>query len=112
MATQNLNKHQFEKIILEIKTELSKKYKDFKGIYFYGSRAKDNYKKESDYDIALIFDRKIEWKFENEINDLIYNYDLKNEIIIDYKVYNEKDINIPATPFRKIVKNEGIFYGA
>lgn len=32
------------------------------------------------------------------------------DIIIDSHIYNYKDIIDPITPFRKNIKNEGIYY--
>ena len=54
-------------IINEIKKILEETYSDFKGIYFFGSQSKNVNPIESDYDLALIFSRKIDRKFKNEI---------------------------------------------
>jgi len=36
---------------------------------------------------------------------------LKNDIIIDCKVYSEKEISNPETPLRSNIKKEGLYYG-
>jgi len=104
-------KTNFKNIIKEISAILKNSYKDFKGIYFYGSRARGDSAMHSDYDIVIIFEREINWKFENEIINIVYDFTLNNDIIIDCKVYSEKEISNPETPLRSNVKNEGLFYG-
>lgn len=99
-----------EDIIRELNSVLSDKYSDFKGIYFFGSRRKNNFKTDSDYDMVFSFDREIDWKLRKEIIKVVYDIELKYDIFIDAKVYNIKDILEPVTPFRQAVLNEGIFY--
>ena len=61
-----------EKIIAEISGLLKIKYADFKGIYFFGYRTRGDYRADSDYDLLFLFDRKISWKFREEIRHVIY----------------------------------------
>jgi predicted nucleotidyltransferase len=98
-------------IIHEIINELKSKYPDFKGIYFFGSRARGDNHQESDYDLALIFSRKINAAFEEELFKLLYRYDLKYNILIDSHIFSETEILKPATPFRSNIIKEGIYYG-
>ena len=100
-----------DKIIREISKELKSKYDDFRGIYLFGSQARNDGHKDSDIDIAIIFDREIKSSFRDEIGSIIYNYDLKYDIFFDDMIYNQKDIFSPKTPIRENIKNEGIFYG-
>jgi predicted nucleotidyltransferase len=102
----------FNNLINELSKILKEKYPDFKGIYFYGSRARGDFTKDSDYDVMYVFDREIDWRFEYEVKDIIYDYELKYEFFLDNKIYSYKDMQNPSTPFRLNVKSEGIFYGA
>lgn len=99
-----------EDIIKEINIILTKKYKDFRGSYFFGSRKKGSHNIDSDYDIVFVFDRKIDWVFKKEIIKIIYDIELKYDIFIDAKIYNTTEISEPTTPFRHSVLTEGIFY--
>ncbi len=101
----------FKELVNELSKVLKEKYPDFKGIYFYGSRARGNSNEESDYDVVYVFDREVDWRFEYEVKDIIYDYELKYELFLDNRIYNYKDIQDPSTPFRINVKREGIFYG-
>ena|SRR5690606_247074 len=104
-------KKNFEQFINTVGKILKEKYSDFKGIYLYGSRARGDFNKDSDYDVVYLFDREIDWRFEYEVKDIIYDYELKYEIFLDNKIYNYKDIQEPSTPFRINVKRDGVFYG-
>jgi predicted nucleotidyltransferase len=101
----------FDQLVNEVSKVLKEKYSDFKGIYLYGSRSRGDFNKESDYDVIYVFDREIDWHFEYEVKDIIYDYELKYELFLDNKIYSYKDIQQPSTPFRINVKRDGIFYG-
>ncbi len=97
--------------INEMKGLLQTNYKDFKGIYFYGSQAREDTNIYSDYDLAFIFERKVDRKFRDEIIDLLYGFDLKYDIVVNVKVFSESESDNPTTPFQDNMKNDGIFYG-
>jgi len=105
------NNETIKKVIKELSEILRDKYSDFKGIYFFGSRAKGDYDAYSDYDLVIVFDRKIDRKFKDEIRKIVYEFDLRYDIIIDSHIHSHEEILKPVTPFRENVKNEGIFYG-
>jgi len=98
------------KIITELNNELKLLYPEYRGVYLYGSRLKDFTAESSDLDLVFVFDGKVNLKLEEEIWEIVYNYDLKYDIVIDAKVYELKDIKYPATPFRETVKNKGRYY--
>jgi len=106
-----MNRSIIDILISELKEGLNIKYKDFKGIFFFGSRSRDNFSEESDLDLVLTFARVIDRDFKNEIRDYVYDYSLKYNVVIDSHIYNLNDILNPITPFRDVVKNQGIFYG-
>jgi predicted nucleotidyltransferase len=99
-----------KKIIMDLKEELKKKYPDFDGIYLFGSRVRDDYKEDSDYDIILAFGHNVDRRLKKEISSIIYRYELDNNIILDEHVYRHSDILNPATPFRQNVLKEGRYY--
>lgn len=103
--------NKIELVISELSKNLKETYKDFSGIYFFGSRVKGGFDEFSDYDIAIVFDRIIVRKFKDEIRRIVYDLELKYEIIIDSHIYSHFEILKPITPFRENVKNHGKFYG-
>ena len=106
-----MNQDKSENIINSIKELLKSKYPSFKGLYFFGSRNKDKYGKHSDYDIALVFNKEITWKFKVEVRGQIYDTMLQADIVIDTHIYSIKEMAEPITPFRNAIKSEGTYYG-
>ena len=97
-------------IIGQLRDELKSIYPDFRGIYFFGSRARGDYNEDSDVDLVLVFDRLIDNPLKKKLNKYLYNIELANDLTIDSKIYNHNDILNPFTPFRENVYREGLFY--
>ncbi|HRE41734.1 MAG TPA: nucleotidyltransferase domain-containing protein [Ignavibacteria bacterium] len=106
----NINNFSIKKFINELNSSLLKNYPEFKGTYFFGSRAFGYEQQHSDYDIAIIFDRFIDWKFESKISEVLVDLMLKYNVVIDYKIYSSSDILNPITDFRRMIKEKGIFF--
>lgn len=106
------NKKEFEPIIRELNSELKKKYDDFLGITFFGSRCRGNFTEESDFDIVIMFSKNPGWQRERDILGTVLEKELKYDIIIDAKVYHEREIKKQNTPFRVTVCTEGAYYAA
>jgi predicted nucleotidyltransferase len=102
----------FEKVIRELNEKLGGKYRDFLGTTFFGSRTREDFSLESDFDIVVLFSEKPSWQKENEVIDLVYEVELEHDVVIDVKVYHDEDIKKQNTPFRVNVLREGTFYGA
>jgi len=83
-----------EQIISELKAELKEKYPDFRGIYLFGSRARGGNHKDSDYDIAIVFDREIDWRFDDSLAPAIIEYEMKYEVLIFFHLYNFNDLMV------------------
>jgi len=62
------------------------------------------------FDILVQFSNKPGWQKENEVLDIIYEAELKYDIIIDAKVYHDEEIKKQNNPFRVNVMSEGTFY--
>lgn len=103
---------EFEPIIRELNSELKKKYDDFIGITFFGSRCRGNFTEESDFDIVIMFSKNPGWQRESDVLGTVLEKELKYNIIIDAKVYHEKEIKKQNTPFRVTVCTEGAYYAA
>jgi len=86
-----IDKHQ---IITELKTYLHKNYsKSVKEVVLFGSQARGDSSKDSDYDILIVLNKDYSGKDENKILDLCYDIDLKYNIIIDAHLISEKEIS-------------------
>jgi len=79
-------------------------------IYLYGSRAKGNAHKDSDWDLLILLNReKITSEIENEITSPLYDLEFETGEIISPMVYTLKEWNTKynVTPFYKNVMKEG-----
>jgi len=106
-----MQKTDIENIINEIKEELKQKYSDFRGLYLFGSRARGDFNENSDYDIALIFEREINWSFKKNIQCLMYDFMLKYDIVIDNPIFQYNQLLQPDSFLAEKIYSEGIFYG-
>ena len=99
-----------QNIINEVKEVVKGKYPSLKGIHLFGSRVKSKHKKDSDLDIALIFNEKINWDIKDKVRGLIYDIMLKYDILIDFQIYSSDELEM-TTPFRNSIISEGIYNG-
>ena len=79
-------------------------------IYLYGSRAKGNAHKDSDWDLLILLNRdKITSEIENEITSPLYDLEFETGEVISPMVYTLKEWNTKynVTPFYKNVMKEG-----
>lgn len=79
-------------------------------VYLYGSRAKGNARKDSDWDVLILLNRdKITSDIENEITYSLYDLEFESGQIISPMVYSEKEWNskYKITPFYRNVMREG-----
>lgn len=106
------DKKDFEPIILELNKELKKRYKYFIGITFFGSRYRGDFNEESDFDIVILFSKHPGWRNERNIMGIILEKELKYNIVIDAKIYDENEIKKQNTPFRVVICEEGQRYVA
>jgi predicted nucleotidyltransferase len=111
MAEKIRTKNEFEQVIKELNTDLKKKYDDFVGITFFGSRLRGNFSEDSDFDIVIMFSNKPGWQKEGDVLGVVLEKELKYDLIIDAKVYHEAEIKKRNTPFRVTVCDEGAYYG-
>lgn len=98
------------KLIDDIAATLKNKYSDFVGIYFFGSRLRGDSSPDSDYDLLLVFNREISSKFKREIRDIIYDFMILYDVVIDTKIFSDFEMEHPNMPFTEQVKNTGYYY--
>ncbi len=102
-----------DKILLaDISTKIKKGGFDLVGIYLFGSRSKDNFNKDSDYDVAIILNQKVDWRLKDKIREVIYDIMLERDIVIDSHIYSKEEIELSITPLRESIKSTGIFYAS
>jgi predicted nucleotidyltransferase len=80
-------------IIRELKKRLQENFGDiFERIVFYGSQSTGLATPESDFDILIVINGKVDWQLENQIMGTCYELDLKYGILTDVRVLAKKDL--------------------
>ena len=81
-------------LLKEIKERLQLEFPGIiEKVILFGSQAKGKANEDSDYDILVIINKKYDWKIKNKIVDLIYDFDLKYDILTDIKTISSEELN-------------------
>jgi predicted nucleotidyltransferase len=98
-------------LLARLNCELKTVFSDYRGVYFYGSRQRGDFRDDSDYDLVFVFATKPDWRKEDLVRELVYQQEVEQELIIDGKYYALDEIEHYRTPFCETVYKEGKFYG-
>lgn len=97
-------------VIKELNSKIKEKYSDFKGSYLYGSRARGDYREDSDVDIVAVFDEVTRNK-EMEIYGICGELDYKYDIVISLHLYTYPRLEKNYFYHNEVV-NKGIYFEA
>jgi hypothetical protein len=98
------------KIATDLKNQLLSKYGSLiEKIYCYGSRVYAQ-KEDTDFDILIVTNRKIDWQEERIIYKGIFKLGLENDVQFDVKFFSFEEVNstYKQMPFLKNVLSYGI----
>jgi len=77
----------------KIKSELNNSFDELiERVILFGSRVDNTARKNSDYDILIILNKKITWQKKDLIIDLISELNIKYDIIIDVHMMSTPDL--------------------
>ncbi len=88
--------------------ELTSRYPFIEQVILYGSKARGDSVEESDIDILIITEYPVPRETKYLISDIIYNNELKHDIIISAILVPQADYRNKITPFLINVRKEGI----
>lgn len=100
-----------KKVLSEFKTELKSRFSGIKGIYLYGSVARNQHTSESDIDILVITDDALTGISEEKILDMAYETGLKYNCVfgvIVCSVHGWDRLKSAGSPFYEEVKKEAV----
>lgn len=98
-------------VIKELNSRIKAKYSDFRGSYLFGSRARGDFREDSDVDIVLIFDKEHNYDEEKNIYGLIGDLDFKYDLILMPLTFTMEKLEKNSV-FHNEVVNKGIYYDA
>jgi predicted nucleotidyltransferase len=96
--------------IINLKKLLKEKFGDLiQQIYCFGSRVYAQ-KEDADFDILVVTKTRINWRKRDKIFEIIFKFELENELFFDAKFFSKEDFDIihKEMPFIKSVKSYGI----
>ena len=88
--------------------ELTCRYPFIEQLILYGSKARGDSFEESDIDILIVTEYPVPRETKYLISDIIYNYELKHDIIISTIIVPQADYRNKMSPFLINVRKEGI----
>ena len=78
-------------------------------IILYGSRARGDWNKESDWDILVLVDGNKKKNLEKKIRDVIFEIELETEQPISTLIYSKEEWDeLEVSPLYKNVQSEGV----
>lgn len=81
-------------ILQDLKNHLSEHFGDeVIQVILFGSQARNEEHKGSDFDILVILKSKYDWRLKEKILDLCYDINLKYDIFIDVHLLADEEIN-------------------
>ena len=97
-----------EEILGKIKKEVFKIYPSAT-IILYGSRARGDFRKYSDWDFLILLEKNLTDEQETQIRDKIYDLELESGEVLCSIIHSKKEWeNLQITPFFQNVEREGI----
>jgi predicted nucleotidyltransferase len=104
---------QTDQILNQFRTLISPLRGQIKKMYLFGSRSRDDWRPDSDYDVLIVLEKRETW-IADRLYDAVIDLLLSSGKLISLKIFNvaefERLRSIP-TPFMKKVVEEGINIG-
>jgi len=92
-----------KELIENLKDRIKSRFPEFKKLYLFGSRAKGNCHKESDYDIVVVAD-KTNKEMEHYIIHLTSEFDFQYDVFLDIHLLTEKEFRWNPFFYEEVTK--------
>jgi len=96
-------------IMNKINDSIKEVFKEYKGLYLYGSRAKNTAEPDSDYDIVMLVDKIATLQDRYSVYDVVGDLEVELGIFMDIHFLTEEELEIDPFYYREVV-NYGKFY--
>jgi predicted nucleotidyltransferase len=78
-------------------------------IFLFGSRAREDFVKDSDWDFLILTSKKVDRKLKNKIFDELFESELETDQVLTGVVQNKKSWEQYAmTPFYQNIQKDGV----
>lgn len=86
-----------------------KKYDNRAEIILFGSRARGDFKNDSDWDLLILLSKKADEKLKEKIRDELFEIELETDEVISSIIQSRKDwINQQVTTLYQNIQQEGM----
>lgn len=97
-------------VIVELKKSLEQQFGDtIKDVILFGSRSAGTAHEDSDFDVLVIVRKTYDWRFREQVSDVVYDLELKYDILIDQFLIStdelEKSVRGAQPVFVNAIKN-------
>ncbi|MBM2814003.1 MAG: polymerase beta protein [Ignavibacteria bacterium] len=79
-------------------------------VYLFGSRARGDFRDDSDWDLLILLSNEVNWKRKDPIYNILYDVELNKNTIFNTFIYSNdywKDSDLlHITPFYKDISND------
>ena len=95
-------------IISSVKSRIYKIDPDAK-IYLFGSRVREDFRNDSDWDFLILTSKKVDRNLKNRIFDELFESELETDEVLTGVVQNKETWkNYKMTPFYQNIQKEGV----
>ncbi|MCK4765295.1 MAG: nucleotidyltransferase domain-containing protein [Candidatus Aminicenantes bacterium] len=106
-----MNEESIKRSVSELKSLLSSRFGDEVELYLFGSVVREDYHPESDIDILVLFPGRVDTALKEEIIDLAYSIELRNDVVFGIVVRSKAfwaSAQAAAMPFHQNLQREAM----
>lgn len=97
-------------IINTLNRKIKSAYKNFNGVYLYGSFANQTNTENSDIDLVALFEKSLNRNERIELWSLLSDLEAEYDVFFDLHPMSENELKRNPVYYNQVV-NKGIFYG-
>lgn len=99
------------KVVNILNSALKENFAGFKGMYLYGSQAKNTSHKDSDIDVVVLFDKEPSRSEYSMLWSIVGPIEAKYDVFFDLHPLTEEELGLNPFYYEEVV-HKGVFYYA
>ena len=106
-----LTKDQAQTAVKKLKEKLMERFGHNTQFYLFGSVARGDFRSQSDIDVLVLLEQKVDHTLKDEVYDLAFDIELEQNVVFGLLIESKADWASPlfqAMPIHKEIDKEGI----